>query len=97
MFTDSDDYPSFADLTGDFLYARLMRTEPDHAAGVEPRVLDALALCAACWRSGEEPAGLPRIESPAESAAPRDVFLFFISGAKEKAPAAAMALLQRLG
>jgi len=29
--------------------------------------------------------------------APRDVFLFFISGAKERNPAAAMALLERLG
>ena len=97
VFTDSDDYPSFADLTGDFLYARLMRTEPVHEAGVEPQVLDALAQCAASWRRGEEPEGLPRVEPPAAGAAPRDVFLFFISGAKEKAPAAAMALLQRLG
>ena len=97
VFSDSDDYPSFADLTGDFLYARLMRTEPVHAAGVEPRVLDALAQCADRWRRGEEPEGLPRVEPAVAGAAARDVFLFFISGAKEKAPAAAMALLQRLG
>ncbi|MEO8805393.1 MAG: DUF72 domain-containing protein [Burkholderiaceae bacterium] len=97
VFTDSDDYPSFADLTGDFLYARLMRTDPVHAAGVEPRVLDALAQCATRWQRGEEPDGLPRIEPPAVGTAPRDVFMYFISGAKEKAPAAAMALLQRLG
>jgi uncharacterized protein YecE (DUF72 family) len=97
VFTDSDYYPSFADLTGDFLYARLMRTEPGHAAGVDPQVLDALAVCAQRWRGGGEPDGLPRVESIGASAAPRDVFLYFISGAKEKAPAAAMALLQRLG
>lgn len=97
VFTDSDDYPSFADLTGDFLYARLMRTEPVHRAGVEPRVLDALALCAQCWRGGGEPDGLPRLEAALPAAAPRDVFLYFISGAKEKAPAAAMALLHCLG
>ena len=29
-------------------------------------------------------------------AAPRDVFVYFISGAKEKAPAAAMALIEAL-
>lgn len=97
VFTDSSDYPAFADLTSDFLYARLMRTEPGHAAGVESRVLDALAKCATCWHRGEEPAGLPRVEPPAVGATPRDVFLYFISGAKERAPAAAMALLQRLG
>ena len=97
VFTDSDEHPSFADLTGDFLYARLMRTESVHAAGVEPRVLDALASCATRWHSGEEPAGLPRVEPPVVGAAARDVFIYFISGAKEKAPAAAMALLARLG
>ena len=97
VFTDSDDYPSFADLTGDFLYARLMRTQASHAAGFEPRVLDALAQCATSWRRGEEPDGLPRVEPALPSAPPRDVFLYFISGAKERAPAAAMALLQRLG
>jgi uncharacterized protein YecE (DUF72 family) len=96
VFTDSDNYPSFADLTGNFVYARLMRTEPGHAAGVQPQVLDALAACAQRWRSGGEPDGLPRVEPVAASSAARDVFLFFISGAKEKAPAAAMALLQRL-
>ncbi len=96
VFTDSDHYPSFADLTGDFLYARLMRTDASHAAGVEPHVLDALAHCAASWRRGDEPEGLPRVEPATAGTAARDVFLFFISGAKEKAPAAAMALLQRL-
>jgi hypothetical protein len=31
------------------------------------------------------------------AAAPRDVFMFFISGAKERAPAAAVATLAELG
>jgi uncharacterized protein YecE (DUF72 family) len=96
VFTDSDDYPSFADLTSDFLYARLMRTEPAHAAGFAPSVLDAMAACAQRWHGGGEPDGLPRVEAALPASAPRDVFLYFISGAKEKAPAAAMALLQRL-
>jgi uncharacterized protein YecE (DUF72 family) len=97
VFTDSDDYPSFADLTGNFLYARLMRTQSSHAVGFEPQVLDAFAQCAQRWRRGEEPDGLPRVEPTPAGAAPRDVFMYFISGAKERAPAAAMALLQRLG
>lgn len=96
VFTDSDDYPSFADMTGDFLYARLMRSEPQHAAGFEPQALDALAHCARRWHEGSEPDGLPRVEPAITRTAPRDVFMFFISGAKEKAPAAAMGLLQRL-
>jgi uncharacterized protein YecE (DUF72 family) len=97
VFTDSDDYPSFADVTGSFVYARLMRTSAAHPAGFEPAVFEQLAACMHAWRDGFEPDGLPRVEPAPAPVAPRDVFAFFISGAKEKAPAAAMALLERLG
>jgi len=101
VFTDSDDYPSFADITGDFVYARLMRTDAALPDGCPPSFFSPLALCAQAWRDGAEPAGVPRIEPALASipapAAPRDVFLYFISGAKEKAPAAAMALIKALG
>jgi uncharacterized protein YecE (DUF72 family) len=96
VFTDSDDYPSFADLTGDFVYTRMMRTDGTLPEGCTPQVFDQLAQCAADWRDGREPAGLPRLEPTPAPAPARDVFMFFISGAKEKAPAAAMALLRRL-
>ena len=97
VFTDSDDYPSFADVTGDFVYARLMRTESDQAEGCAPEMFGPLAACAKCWCEGGEPSGLPRVEAPPATAPARDVFLYFISGAKEKAPAAAMALIRHLG
>ncbi|HTP70815.1 MAG TPA: DUF72 domain-containing protein [Burkholderiaceae bacterium] len=97
VFTDSPDYPSFADLTGDFVYVRTMRADKSLPDGVAPQALAQLAACARAWRDGGEPAALPRIEAvPATRSPPRDVFLFFISADKEKAPAAAMALLQRL-
>ncbi len=95
VFTESDDYPAFADITGDFVYARVMRTDASEPEGVSPAVLSSLAACARVWRDGGEPSGLPRVEAP-RAAAPRDVFMFFISGAKEKAPAAAMGLLRHL-
>lgn len=95
VFTDSDDYPSFADVTGDFIYVRTMRSQSALPLGYDERALDALAGCARRWAEGGEPEGVPRVEPPVQSAA-RDVFLFFISGAKERNPAAAMALLQRL-
>lgn len=97
VFTDSDDYPSFADITGDFVYARLMRTDAAQPEGCAPECFPPLAACARAWRDGAEPAGVPRIEPAAAKTAPRDVFLYFISGAKEKAPAAAMALIKALG
>ena len=98
VFTDSDDHPSFADITGPFVYALLMRTRADLSEGCPPETFAPLAACAGAWRDGCEPGGVPRVEPAAVMpAAPRDVFMFFISGAKERAPAAAMALLQRLG
>src|SRR6185295_18521219 len=33
VFADSDDYPSFADATGSFIYARLMRCESANECG----------------------------------------------------------------
>lgn len=97
VFTDSPDFPSFADLTSDFVYARLMRSDARLKSGYAPNALDAWAAAAQRWASGSEPADLPRVQPAKDKAAPRDVFVFFISGAKEKAPAAATGLLQRLG
>ncbi len=98
VFADSDEYPSFADLTGDFVYARLMRTQPEVDTGYSGKALDAWAKAATAWaerrRTGRAAQG--RAPAPAPKKA-RDVFMYFISGAKERAPAAAMALLERLG
>lgn len=98
VFADSPDYPSFADLTGDFVYARLMRSQARLKTGYGPAALARWAEAARCWSLGEAPADLPRVESmPASPAAPREVFIFFINGAKERAPAGAMALIELLG
>lgn len=96
VFTDSDDYPSFADLTGDFVYVRTMRADKSLPEGITPQALAQLAACTHVWREGGEPDALPRVEVAPAPAVPRDVFLFFISADKEKAPAAAMGLLKRL-
>jgi uncharacterized protein YecE (DUF72 family) len=83
VFTDSPDFPRFADLTADFVYARLMCSHTRFKSGYAPRALDGWATAAREWAAGGESA--------------RDVFVLFINGAKERAPAAAMGLLQRLG
>jgi len=97
VFADSDKYPSFADTSGDFVYARLMRTESKHKTGYPPARIRAWADAARRWARGESVDGLPRVEPEAAKAKPRDVFAFFISGAKERAPGAATALLGELG
>ncbi|WP_198937802.1 DUF72 domain-containing protein [Pelomonas sp. KK5] len=97
VFTDSDDYPSFADLTADFVYTRMMRTDAALPLGCTPEALDALAACGKAWRDGGQPAGVPLVQADdTPEQRPRDVFMFFISGAKEKAPLSAMALRERL-
>jgi uncharacterized protein YecE (DUF72 family) len=97
VFTDSPDDASFADLTGDFVYARVMRTETQLPQGCTPQALAQVAACARAWQRGDEPAGLPRVaEALPGGTRERDVFLLFISAAKEKAPAAALGVIECL-
>lgn len=96
VFTDSPEYPSFADLTADFVYARLMRSRSGIASGYPSGELTAWAQRARQWARGGEPGDLPKIGTDATPAKPREVFVYFISAAKERNPAAAMALLERL-
>ncbi|MCC4612054.1 DUF72 domain-containing protein [Xanthomonas campestris pv. esculenti] len=97
VFTDSDEHPSFADLSTDVIYARLMRSQARLHAGYPAPALARWAERIQAWRRGEDPDDLPHIEDPSKTpAAPREVFVFFISAAKERNPAAAMALLKAL-
>lgn len=97
VFTDSKEYPSFADPTGDFVYARLMRSRAGQTEGYPSSELDDWAGRADIWARGGEPFDLPHVtDTQATQSAPRDVFIFFISSAKERNPAAAMALQRRV-
>ncbi|WP_254458374.1 DUF72 domain-containing protein [Xanthomonas sacchari] len=97
VFTDSPEFPSFADLGADFVYARLMRSRADVAHGYPPKALQAWAARAQAWRRGEDLQELPHADATVAAATPREVFVYFISAAKERNPAAAMALLKLLG
>jgi uncharacterized protein YecE (DUF72 family) len=96
VFTDSPDYPSLADLTGDFSYARLMRSADEVSTGYKAAALDHWAGHARDWAAGRDVAGLPHVAALQPKASPRDVFVFFISAAKHRNPAAAMALQSRV-
>ena len=96
VFADSDEHPSFADITGDFVYARLMRSRAELATGYAPAALDRWAERAREWAAGGEPGDLPRIGPVAPGKGRREVFIVFIGAAKERNPAAAMALIDRL-
>ena len=99
-YADSDDHPAIADVTADFVYARLQRSRESEATGYSAAELDLWAKRANEWAAGGQPADLPLIEAPKSGGArkrpARDVFLFFIAGDKVRAPAAAQALISRL-
>jgi uncharacterized protein YecE (DUF72 family) len=100
VFTDSTEHPSFADLTAPFVYARLMRTRSDESTGYPDAELRQWAGRIRAWARGETPGDLPYLDAPGAAPAAkagRDVFVFFISAAKERNPAAAMALLRMPG
>lgn len=96
VFTDSPDYPSFADLSGDFVYARLMRSRAAITTGYPTAELGQWAGRIQTWRRGEDPDDLPHVGARQPAGAPREVFVYFISAAKERNPAAAMTLQRAL-
>jgi uncharacterized protein YecE (DUF72 family) len=96
VFADSDDYPAIADVTADFVYARLQRSQQKLATGYPPADLDAWAARAKTWAAGGEPDDLPRFGTAKAKKAKRDVFVYMIAGDKVRAPAAAMGLIERL-
>jgi uncharacterized protein YecE (DUF72 family) len=96
VYADSDDYPAIGDVTGDVVYARLQRSVESEATGYSRKDLDLWAERAGVWASGGVPDGIPQLGKP-PAKAPRPVFLFMISGHKPHDPAAAMALIERLG
>lgn len=96
VFADHELYPELADLTADFVYARLQRAKEAEPAGYSPDALDRWADVAKGWAKGESPAGLHYVSDAGVAKTPREVFAFFIAGDKVRNPAAAEALTARL-
>ena len=96
-YVDAEGWPNIADLTGDVVYARLQRGDDALAAAYPPGELDAWAGRAKTWAKSSTPDDLKLLaESAASKPRPRDVFIYFIHEGKLRAPAAAMALIERL-
>jgi len=94
---DSADRPAVFDLTADFVYARLRRSIEQEPTGYPKSALDAWAQRFETWAAGGEPKDLPGVHAgPAPAEKTRDCFVYFIGGAKIRAPAAAQALIARL-
>ena len=89
------EFPMLADVTADFVYARLMGTSEKEKLGYSKAAIGKWADRARDWSKGGAPKDLPLI-AKAAAKTPRDVFLFVISGAKAKNPHAAQALIAAL-
>jgi uncharacterized protein YecE (DUF72 family) len=96
VFTDHVKYPNIADLTGDFVYARLQRGKDTVPIAYRPQDIKAWAGRLRTWAEGRVPDDLPRIETARGKTAPRDVFAYVIHEGKVRAPAGAMALIEQL-
>lgn len=97
VYADSDDYPATADVTAPFVYLRLQRTQEENETGYAAADLDLWTERARTFATGGVPDGLDRVSEAPPPEQDRDVFAYFISGAKVRAPAAAMAMIDRLG
>lgn len=90
-------YPEIADVTGDFVYARLQRGSDDNENCYTQAELDGWAARAREWAAGGQPQDLPYAAADAPAArTPRDVFVYFITEGKSRAPFGAMALQARV-
>lgn len=96
VVAESEKYPLIADATAGFVYLRLMTAQADLDAGYKPAVLTKWRTRAQSWADGGVPGDLPLLAPKPKITGPRDVFVYFISGAKERNPAAAAAFLEKL-
>jgi uncharacterized protein YecE (DUF72 family) len=97
VIAGDSEYPQIADVTAPFVYARIMGTVESEEQGYSAATLDLWARRVKTWAAGGSPQDLATVAPPQNDPTGREVFLYVISGAKERNPAAAMALIDRVG
>jgi uncharacterized protein YecE (DUF72 family) len=97
VMADHATYPALYDPTASFVYLRLQAASEQEENGYPTDALSRWAERARTWAAGKSPKDLELI-APPERKPPRsrEVFVYMINGFKPKAPAAAMALMERL-
>jgi uncharacterized protein YecE (DUF72 family) len=91
------EFPEMADVTAPFVYTRIMGTQEDEAEGYAKEGQARWLSRARAWAGGGTPGDLASVSAEGLPTVPRDVFLYVISGAKLRNPAAAKALIAGLG
>jgi uncharacterized protein YecE (DUF72 family) len=96
VFSEHETYPAIADVTADFLYLRLQKGEDTIATAYPEGAIADWAARLRAWITGRAPVDLPCIEATPAKIKPRDIFVYFIHEGKVRAPAGAMALIEKL-
>lgn len=97
VLAGDSDYPLIPDTTADFVHARIMGTQEGEPLGYGKAALDTWAARAKALAAGKRASGLKPIAPGKADGKARDVFLYVISGHKVANPAAAEALIERIG
>jgi uncharacterized protein YecE (DUF72 family) len=95
VFADSAKYPTLADVAGPFVYARLQQAKASVKTGYTTKELKQWGEDAVAWAEGGAPKRHETLSKPIAKKK-RDVFIYMINGAKERAPAAAQELMKLL-
>jgi uncharacterized protein YecE (DUF72 family) len=97
VYTDHVDYPNIADVTADFVYARLQRGKDEVPTAYPTKEIGEWTKRLELWAGGKEPKDLEHVDGKSKpKAGSRDVFAYVIHEGKVRAPAAAMALIEQL-
>jgi uncharacterized protein YecE (DUF72 family) len=97
VLAGDSEYPQIADVTAPFVYVRIMGTQQRERLGYSKSALDLWAERAKGWSTGKSPDGLETVSPQRADGIGRDVYLYVISGHKASNPAAAGALIERVG
>ena len=97
VIAGDSEYPQIADVTAPFVYARIMGTTEKEEHGYPQRRARSLGRARRRrWAAGGSPRDLETLAAHEPDDRGREVFLYVISGYKERNPAAAMALIERV-
>jgi uncharacterized protein YecE (DUF72 family) len=97
VFSEHEKYPAIADAAADFLYLRLQKADDSLETGYPIEAIAQWATRIRKWARGGAPSDLPHVETAPSKVKLRDIFVYFIHEGKVRAPAAAVALIDKLG
>lgn len=96
VYAHHEIYPEIADISADFIYARLQKGSDEHAECYDPQSMMQWAERCKIWKNGGAPDDLPYISKENAAQSARDVFVYFITSGKVRAPHGAMSLQKKV-